>query len=61
MDGELVRSFEWIPSGASRCTFAWRLWKGIPLGSSNGGFVAKWESKVIGEVGGATLGEELKR
>ena len=50
--------FSWIPAGASRRTFAWRVWKGISLGSSDGDMVAKWNGEVIGEVNGAKLGEK---
>ena len=31
----------WIPAGVSRRTFAWRVWKGILLGLSDGDMVAK--------------------
>ena len=50
--------FSWIPAGASGRTFAWRAWKGISLGSSDGDMVAKWKGEVIGEVDGAKLGEK---
>ena len=40
--------FSWIPAGASGQTFAWRVWKGISLGSSDGDMVVKWKGEVIG-------------
>ena len=50
--------FSWILAGASGRTFAWRVRKGILLGSSDGDMVAKWNGVVIGEVNRAKLGEK---
>ena len=50
--------FSCIPAGASGRTFAWKVWKGISLRSSDGDMVAKWNGEVIGEVDGAKLGEK---
>ena len=48
----------WISAGLSGRNFAWRVWKGISLGFSDGDMVAKWNGEVIGEVNGAKLGEK---
>ena len=50
--------FCWIAAGASGRNFAWRVWKGISLGLSDGDMVEKWKGEVIGEVNGAKLGEK---
>ena len=51
----------WIPAGASGRTFAWREWKGISLGSSDGDMVAKWKGELIGEVNGYSLGVKRQK
>ena len=60
MDRDLVETFQLDPSWGIWTDFFLKIVKDVPLGSSDGGLVAKWEGEVIGEVDGATLGEIVK-